>query len=81
MDVETAWDISSSFMAIRPAARTSSNMLVYAIRVDTISRVMRNVWDGGELVASACVVVCLFSFQVASTIVDGRSKSRGGWHG
>ena len=77
-----AWDSSSSFMAIRPAARTSSNMLVvYAVRVDTISRVMRNEWDGGGLVASACVGVCLFPFQVASAIVDGRRKSGGGWHG
>ena len=56
-------------------------LVVYAIRIDTVSRVMWNEWDGGGLVAWVCVVVCLFPVQVASTIVDGRSKSRGGWHG
>ena len=78
-DVETALDSSRSFMAIRPVARTSGNMLVvYAIRVDTISRVMRNEWDDGGLMASACIVACLFLFHVASITVNGRSKSRGG---
>ena len=67
-------------MAIRPAARTSSNMLgVYATRIDTISRVMRNEWDKGGLWRRR--VLWSVCFQVASTIVDGRSKSRGGWHG